>query len=143
MAWFRKKKKTTEEAAEEQARKTFEEGLFSVRDLIAPAALALSASHLQLNDRYVRALFVLTYPQYIDTNWLTPIINFDTSFDISMHIYPVDSTNIMKLLRRKVTEMESSLRLNAERGAIRDPELEIAYQDAEELRDGLRRGLEK
>ncbi|OGB74278.1 conjugal transfer protein TraC [candidate division Kazan bacterium RBG_13_50_9] len=143
MAWFRKKKKTTEEAAEEQARKTFEEGLFSVRDLIAPAALALSASHLQLNDRYVRTLFVLTYPQYIDTNWLTPIINFDTSFDISMHIYPVDSTNIMKLLRRKVTEMESSLRLNAERGAIRDPELEIAYQDAEELRDGLQRGLEK
>ena len=39
--------------------------------------------------------------------------------------------------------MESSLRINQEKGAISDPELEIAYQDTEELRDNLQRGLEK
>lgn len=143
MLWFKKKTKDNAKLDEEKARKTLEQGLFSVRDLIAPAALAIKSNYLQLNDRYVRTLFVLTYPQYVESNWLAPIVNFDVSFDISMHIYPIDNAGIMNLLRRKVTEMSSSLRLNAEKGAIRDPELEIAFQDAEELRDNLQRGLEK
>jgi len=143
MWWSKKKKKTKQELSQEKAQEILEQGLFSVKDLIAPTLLVLKPSYLQLNNRFVKTLFVLTYPQYIEANWLNQIINFDISFDISMHIYPVDNTAIMKLLRRKVTEMESSLRINAEKGTIRDPELEIAHRDAEELRDNLQRGLEK
>ncbi len=143
MWWFKKKKKTEQQLSQKKAQEILERGLFSIRDLIAPTLLVLKPNYLQLNNRFVKTLFVLTYPQYIETNWLNQIINFDISFDISMHIYPVDSAAIMKLLRRKVTEMESSLRINAEKGAIRDPELEIAHRDAEELRDNLQRGLEK
>ncbi len=143
MLWFKKKKLTNQEIKQEQARQLLEKGLISVRDLIAPALLAIKPTHLQLNGRYVKTIFVLTYHQYIEANWLSPVINFDISFDISMHIYPVDSQGVMRMLKRKVTEMESSLRINAEKGAIRDPELEIAFQDAEELRDNLQRGLER
>ncbi len=142
---FGKKKKiqTAEEEAAKKAVEQFESGLVSVRDLIAPAAMEIKSDRLMLNDKFVRSFFVLTYPQYIETNWLAPLINYDTNIDISMHIYPVDNANIMRVLRRKVGEMESSLRINEEKGAIRDPELDIAYQDAEELRDRLQRGLEK
>jgi type IV secretory pathway VirB4 component len=143
MALFKKKKITEEEAAAKRAQVLFEQGLFSVRDLIAPATIALKNNYLQLNNYFVRTLFVLTYPQYVEANWLTPLINFDLSFDVAMHIYPMESADIMRMLRRKVTEMESSIRLNEERGAIRDPELEIAYQDTEELRDNLQRGSER
>ena len=143
MAWFKRKKKTKGAATEEQAKKLFEQGLFSIRDLIAPTSLVLKNNYLQLNNYFVKTLFVLTYPQYINTNWLSPIVNFDLNFDISMHIYPIESASIMKTLRRKATEMESSLRINAEKGAIRDPELEIAFQDVEELRDKLQRGQER
>jgi len=143
MALFGRKKITAEEQAAQKAVKQFETGLISVRDLIAPAAMEVKSDRLMLNGKLVRSFFVLTYPQYIETDWLSPIINYDVNLDISMHIYPVDSGNIMRVLRRKVTEMESSLRLNEERGAIRDPELEVAYQDAEELRDKLQRGIEK
>jgi len=143
MALFKRKKVDPEEAAVRRAQEVFEQGLFSVRDLIAPTSIALKTNYLQLNSYYVRTLFVLTYPQYVETNWLSPIINFDMGFDVSMHIYPMESSDIMQLLRRKVTEMESSLRINEEKGAIRDPELEVAYQDAEELRDRLQRGLER
>ena len=143
MALFKRKKNNPEEAAVRRAQEVFEQGLFSVRDLIAPTSIALKTNYLQLNSYYVRTLFVLTYPQYVETNWLNPIINFDISFDVSMHIYPMDSSDIMQMLRRKVTEMESSLRINEEKGAIRDPELEVAYQDTEELRDRLQRGLER
>lgn len=89
MLWFKKKKKATnQEIKQEQARELLEKGLISVRDLIAPALLALKPTYMQLNGRYAKTIFVLTYPQYIEANWLSPIINFDISFDISMHIYP-------------------------------------------------------
>lgn len=137
---FRKKAKLDEE---ELAQHAFEEGLFSIRDLIAPAAMIIKPNHIEINSLFAKTIFVLTYPQYIEANWLSAIINLDAGFDISMHIYPVDSANIARMLRRKVSEMESSLRINQEKGAISDPELEIAYQDTEELRDNLQRGLEK
>lgn len=145
MALFGRRKPVLapEEQAAKQAVERFQTGLISVRDLIAPAAMEVKSDQIVLNGKYVRSFFVLTYPQYIETNWLSPLINYDVNLDISMHIYPVDSGDIMKVLRRKVTEMESSLRLNEERGAVRDPELQIAYQDAEELRDKLQRGEEK
>lgn len=139
----KKKNQTAEEQAAKRAVEQFESGLVSVRDLIAPAAMEIKSDRLILNGKFVRSFFVLTYPQYIETNWLAPLINYDTNIDISMHIYPVDNANIMRVLRRKVGEMESSLRINEEKGAIRDPELEIAYQDAEELRDRLQRSIEK
>jgi len=144
MALFGKKKTSdSEEIAAKQALESFESGLVSVRDLIAPAAMEIKNDRLVLNGKLVRSFFVLTYPQYVETNWLSPLINYDVNLDVSMHIYPIDSSNIMRVLRRKVAEMESSLRINEEKGAIRDPELEIAYQDAEELRDRLQRGIEK
>jgi len=141
MSLFKRKKRLSDEDAETQ--RIFEQGLISIRDIIAPTAMVLHTSYMELNSLYARTLFVLTYPQYIEVNWLSPVINFDASFDISMHIYPVDNANISRVLRRKVMEMESSLRINQEKGAISDPELNIAYQDAEELRDNLQRGLEK
>jgi len=136
-------KKQKPQTVKEKAQKIYEAGLSSIKDIIAPAAFVVSPNNLLLNKKYVRTFFVLTYPQYVDTNWLSPIINFDIEMDIGMFIYPEDSSQILKILRRKVVEMESSLRLNAERGAVRDPGLEAAYQDAEELRDKLQRGIEK
>lgn len=60
-----------------------------------------------------------------------------------MYVYPVETTVVMKNLRKKVTQLEASYSVNAEKGKIRDPELEAAIQDAEELRDKLQVGAEK
>ena len=49
----------------------------------------------------------------------------------------------MKNLRKKVTQLEASYQVNAEQGKIRDPEIEAAIRDAEELRDQLQVGAEK
>ena len=60
-----------------------------------------------------------------------------------MYVYPVDTTVVMKNLQKKVTQLEASIAVNTERGKIRDPELEAAITDAEELRDQLQVGEEK
>ena len=49
----------------------------------------------------------------------------------------------MKNLRKKVSHLEASYSVNAEKGRIRDPELEAAITDAEELRDKLQVGAER
>ena len=63
--------------------------------------------------------------------------------DIAHYIYPTTNKAIMKMLRKKVAELRSSIRMLEQRGIVRDPALEAALQDAEELRDLLARGREK
>ncbi len=125
------------------AQKIYEQGLVSVRDLIAPSALEFTFSNFRVSGMYAKSYFVFGYPGFIETNWLSPVINFDVTMDVSMFIYPIDSASIMKFLRNKVAQLRASIGINAEKGNVRDPALEATLQDAEELRDALQRGYEK
>ncbi len=133
---------TQDEKATQQALREFEQGVSTVRDLIAPAALEITPDHIKLGSKFVRTLFVHTYPRYVNTNWLSPIISLDYSMDTSIFIYPVKSEVMLKTLKKKVGQIESSLIINKEKGNVRDPQLEAAYQDVETLRDSLQRGEE-
>jgi type IV secretory pathway VirB4 component len=74
---------------------------------------------------------------------MSPLVNFDATFDIAQFVYPIDSAAIMKVLRRKVAQMQSAMRMDLEKGNVRDPAIETALQDAEQLRTELQRGQEK
>jgi len=126
-----------------KAEKIFNEGLSSVKDVISPASMEIDSSFVRLSEVYASSIYVYTYPRYIDANWLSPIINFEATLDISMYVYPIDSALIMKKLRNKVGQIGSSIHMARDKGKVRDPILEAAYQDAEELRDRLARGEEK
>ncbi len=126
-----------------EAKKVYEAGISTIKDLIAPAALEITFNYLRMEDYFIRTLFVFTYPRYINTNWLNPVINYDITMDVSMFIYPVETKDVMQNLRKQVGRMESSWMINREKGKVRDPELETALGDAEELRDRLQRGEEK
>ncbi len=129
------------EAAEIQ--RAFERGTNTLRDLISPSAIEIHSDYFRLGNKYGRTLYVYGYPRTLYTGWLSPIINIDEVIDVSMYIYPVESAVVMKNLRTKVTQLEASLNLNMEKGKVRDPELEAAISDAEELRDQLQVGAEK
>lgn len=128
---------------ERDAIKRYEEGLQKTLDIIAPSAMHVKNNEVILNDLHARTLYIHNWPNYIYPNWLSETINFDAQFDISLFIYPAGSKVIMKQLRKKVTQMRSSIRMLEQRGVVRDPSLEAALQDAEELRDLLARGREK
>jgi type IV secretory pathway VirB4 component len=123
--------------------KTYKEGITSLRDLIAPAALTFNNSYFELNGKIARSFFVLTYPRFLSTNWLSFIINSEGALDVSMFIYPIDSGTILKKLKSKVGELGSQMAINQEKGMVRDPMLETAYGDVEGLRDSLLQGTEK
>lgn len=150
MALFGGKKNDPVAIAEQQRQREQQEieqeflrGITTLRDIIAPSSLEIQAGHFRLGTRYARTIYVYGYPRQIYTGWLSPIINIDEVIDVSMFIYPVESQVILNNLRKKVGQLEASIAINQERGKVRDPGLEAAIQDAEELRDQLQVGSER
>ncbi len=126
-----------------EIQRAFEQGITTLRDLISPSSIEIYADYFRLGTKYGRTLYIYGYPRTLYTGWLSPIINIDEVLDVSMFIYPVDTQVVMKNLRKKVTQLEASMNVNNDKGKVRDPELEAAINDAEELRDQLQVGAER
>lgn len=115
----------------------------SFKDIVAPSAVLIDSRYLQLGDRFLRTLFLYSYPRYLNTNWFSPVINLDRFFDTSIFFHPVDTSTVMRKLNKKVTAVEAQLAEREEKGLIRDPILETAITDLEALRDSLQQATQK
>ena len=131
------------EAEQLEVEQAFLKGMTTLRDLIAPSSLEIHSGHFRLGTKYGRTLYIYGYPREIYTGWLSSLINIDEVLDISMFVYPVDSQVVLNNLRKKVTQLQASMSINDEKGRTRDPGLEAAMADAEELRDQLQVGAER
>ncbi len=117
--------------------------VMDVRDFVAPPSLKIGSDYLQVGERYARTFFVFSYPQYLTTGWFSPIVNLDTPMDIAFHVNPVDTSEVLKNLRKRITATQAEMMERQEKGLIRDPKLEHSYQNMENLRDRLQTGQEK
>jgi len=121
----------------------YQEGLTRVLDFIAPAALGISSSYLQIGEVYCRTIFVAAYPRILSIGWTGRVITLDLPMDISFFIHPIDTAKVLKNLKKKVAQIQSQISIENEKGFARSPELEMAYRNVEELRDKLQEGVEK
>lgn len=121
----------------------YQKGLATIKDLIAPPAIRLTPTGIQVGEVIARCLFIIAYPRYLSTNWFSPIINLDFPMDTALFIHPIETGEILKNLRKSATQVQSQMTIEAEEGKIRDPVLETAIQDIENLRDKLQQGTEK
>ena len=117
--------------------------VIGIKDIIAPASIRITGTHLQFGERLAKSFFIFSYPRYLSTAWFSPIINMDVPMDISFFIHPADTSKILKELRKKITAVQAELIEREEKGLIRSPELEIAYRDMEALRDKLQAAQER
>ena len=115
----------------------------NLADVISPSAVQVNSKELLLGEKVVRSFFITSYPSIVTDNWLSPLINLDKVFDISIYIHPVDTASIMKKFEKKVAEVQSQINVRESKGFVRDPMLESAYRDLEELRDRLQQAQEK
>ena len=123
--------------------KIFEIEPIKATDIIAPAAIEIRPDYLRLGERLAKTFFIFSYPRYLSTGWFSPIINLDIPIDMSFFIHPVETEMILKQLRKRVTEIQAELIEREEKGLIRDPALETAYQDIETLRERLQTAQER
>src|SRR3990167_651335 len=89
-----------------------EKGMVGITDVIAPSALEVDFDHLQIANYFYRTIFASGYPRFVGANWLSPIINFDHTLDISFFYYPVRSKGVLDDLRRKIAEIEATMNLD-------------------------------
>lgn len=113
------------------------------KKIIAPAGVEVNSNFLKIGNKFVKTFFVFSYPRYLSTGWFEPLINLPNIFDISIYINPVDTGMALKKLRKKAAQIESQITDQQDKGLVRDPMLETAFQDVESLRDALQQAQEK
>lgn len=121
----------------------YKQGVLELQDVIAPSALKITPREINLGDKIARTFFVMSYPRVLTDSWFAPIINLDRVLDISVFIHPIDSADILKKFQKKVAEVQSQIMAREEKGLVRDPVLDTAYRDLEDLRDQLQQAQEK
>lgn len=126
-----------------EAEKEYKDALAYVKDIISPAFMKIYPDKVRINDTFAKTFFVYAYPNFLEWNWLSPVINWDVKFDMSLYIYPIESAFIQKYLKKRLTQLFSERSINAEKWLINDPALEAQIQDVEELRQKLTRWEEK
>ena len=117
--------------------------IIEAKDIIAPSFIEVKMDHLKVGEKLSKSFFIFSYPKYLTAVWLAPIINLDQPLDISFHIHPIDTGTVLKKLRKRLTEVQAELIEREEKGLVRDPALEMAYQEIEDLRDKLQTAQEK
>lgn len=112
-------------------------------DVIAPQAIEKDFDYIKINDVYFRTIFVGGYPRFVAPGWLEPVVNFDSSLDMSFYVYPVDGKSVLDDLRRKIAEMEAEISTDIERGKIVDPSTQAKLEDARAMQEQLVKGVER
>lgn len=112
-------------------------------DIIAPSALKITPREMNLGDKLARTFYVISYPRFLNDSWFSPIINLDKMFDVSIYVHPIDTSNVLRKFQKKVAEIQSQVMDREEKGLVRDPVLDTAYRDIEELRDKLQQAQER
>src|SRR5690554_6648757 len=108
-------------AEQQEVQAAFQKGITALRDFIAPASMEFSGTHFQLGTRIARTYYVYGYPRQVFTGWLSGMVNLDEVMDMSLYIYPVESQVVLENLRKKVSQLEAGLQIDAEKGRVRDP----------------------
>lgn len=126
-----------------ESEKEYKAALAYIKDLISPAFMKVLPDRVIINNTIAKTFFVYAYPNFLEWNWLSPIINWDVKFDMSFFIYPIDSWFIQKYLKKRLTQLYSERSINAEKWLLNDPAIEAQIQDVEELRHKLTRWEEK
>ena len=120
-----------------------EESVINIKDIIAPSAIKVGKDYLEIGEKFAKTFFIFSYPRYLSTGWISPIVNLEALMNISIFFYPIDSAAYLQQLTKKVAQVQVEIMEREEKGKVRDPALEIAYRDLESLRDRLQSAQEK
>ncbi len=117
--------------------------LMNLTDVIAPSAIKINPRSINISGVSARTYYAVSYPRYLNDGWIEPVLNMAKEIDISIFIHPIDTADTLKKFQKKVAEVQSQMEMKAERGEVRDPQLEASYRNLEELRDKLQQAEEK
>ncbi len=108
--------------------------------LLGPDSLEVRPTSLVAGATHCRSFAVTGYPREVSPGWLEPLASYPGNADIALHIDPIPPPVAAQRLRRQLGRLESTRRLDDDRGRLADLEVEAAAEDAHELARRLARG---
>src|SRR4051812_35004757 len=111
-----------------------------VAGVVAPASVEVTPRYVRVGDGYAATLVVTGYPAEVGPAWLEPLLAWPGRLDVTMHIEPMPTADAATRLRRQRARLESTRRLDADKGRLGDPATDAAADDAAELAERLARG---
>ncbi len=115
----------------------------SLADVVAPSAISINPRSLNVSGRLSRIFFAVSYPRYLNDGWLEPVLNLEREIDVTIVIHPINTAETLRKFQKKVAEVQSQISERADKGMVRDPQLDAAYRNLEDLRDKLQQAEEK
>lgn len=140
---FLKKKKEEPQISTILPQEIYDASTLELKDVIAPSALQVKPKEINLGEKVLRSFFVISYPRYLAESWFSPIINLDKVFDVAIFVEPIETAQVLRTFQKKVAEVQSQINSREQKGLVRNPMLDTAYQDLENLRDQLQQAQEK
>ncbi|MCU0678608.1 MAG: DUF87 domain-containing protein [Candidatus Pacebacteria bacterium] len=119
------------------------DSLLTLTDVVAPSGVSITPRSINISGTLARVFYAVSYPRYLTDGWLEPILNMEKELDVSIVIHPINTAETLKKFQKKVAEVQSQINMRASRGEVRDPQLEAAYRNLEDLRDKLQQAEEK
>ncbi len=140
-------KKSKEKQAEEilpvLPQEIYSNAKLELQDILAPSAIKVADKSVQIGSQISRSYFIISYPRFLVSGWLGQIINLDKKFDLSIQVHPMSTEKVLRKFQKKVTEVQSEISRQQEKGMVRNPLLDTALRDLESLRDRLQQAQEK
>jgi hypothetical protein len=108
--------------------------------LLGPDAIQIGPTSLTAGATVCRSFVVTGYPREVGPGWLEPLVSYPGNADIALHIDPIPPPVAAQRLRRQLGRLESTRRLDDDRGRLADLEVEAAAEDAHDLARRVARG---
>src|SRR5581483_3908192 len=84
--------------------------------LLGPPALELARDRVRMGERWSASFAATGYPREVSRGWLAPLLQSARDADVALHIEAVPPPIAADRLRKQRARLESTRRLEAERG---------------------------
>jgi type IV secretory pathway VirB4 component len=108
--------------------------------LLGPASLVIGRDRVRFDETWQRTFAVVGYPREVGYGWLEPLLRAAGEVDVALHVEPIPPAVAADRLRRQRARLESTQRLERERGRLADPSVAAAAEDADILASRIARG---
>ena len=109
------------------------DGLTS-KNCIAPTYMEFNLSHYIINERYYRGLFIKTYADTLDDQFIDEILASNLDISVSINLKPLDKAKALEIVRANKSASEVEL-YDRRKKAIKNKQLDVMIP--EELQENL------
>ena len=115
----------------------------NIKQKISPSSFDIWVNEVNVSGMYARTYYANSYPSVIDFLWTRWVVNLDGKYDASWFIYPTEKSAITSALKKRATQVKVEINDAMEKGRAVDKDIEIEYQDIDNILQKLATWEEK